>query len=138
MKRTIELKHVGPRDHVRHLLEELIARLEEKLSHFPQDTVSLHVLFEENGSHKLFRTSLTCRIMGHTVAAHEENRVPGTAIRNAFAEVNRQVEKQKALLRREHLRKRSQHHGQEVLNSGNGALRKRPIPPAAVDGELED
>jgi ribosome-associated translation inhibitor RaiA len=79
--------------------------LEEKLDHFPPDAVSLHVLFEENGTHKLFRTALTCHVPGHTVAAHEEGRAAGETIRKAFAEVERQLEKQKAFLRREHLRR---------------------------------
>ena len=108
MRQTIELKHVGPKAHVRILLEELIARLEEKLSHFPKDAVSVHVVFEENGTHKLYHTSLTAHVPGHTVAAHEEGRDAGMSIRKAFAEVERQLEKQKALLRHEHLRKRLQ------------------------------
>ena len=107
MKRTIELKHVGPREHVQGLLEELASRLEEKLRHFPADAVSLRVVFDENGAHKLFRISLTCHVPGHTVAAHEERRDPGDCIREAFSEVERQLEKQKALIRGEHLRKRS-------------------------------
>jgi ribosome-associated translation inhibitor RaiA len=105
MKRIIELKHVGPKEHVKALLEDLIGRLEEKLNHFQPDAVSLHVLFEENGTHKLFRTALTCHVPGHTVAAHEEGRAAGETIRKAFAEVERQLEKQKAFLRREHLRR---------------------------------
>ena len=105
MKRVIELKHVGPKEHVKVLLEDLIGRLEEKLSHFPPDAVSLHVLFDENGTHKLFHMALTCHVPGHTVAAHEEGREAGVTIRKAFAEVERQLEKQKAFLRREHLRK---------------------------------
>lgn len=106
MKRIIELKHVGPKAVVRQLLEDLIDRLEERLSHFKQDALSLHVLFDENGSHKLYRTSLSCHLPGHMIAAHEEGRDPGLTIRKAFAEVERQLEKQKAFMRREHLRKR--------------------------------
>ena len=109
MKRMIEVKHVGPREHVRQLLEALLGRLEERLSHFPDDTVSLHVVFDENGAHQLYRTALTCHLPGHTVAAHEENRNPGTSIRQAFAEVERQLEKQKAFLRQEHLRRHRKH-----------------------------
>ena len=119
MKRTVELKHVGPKAHVRNLLEELIDRLEDKLEHFPEDAVSLHVLFEENGSHKLYRTSLTCHVPGHTVAAHEERRDAGLSIREAFAEVERQLEKQKALLRREHLRRRPRRGQVELSVEGN-------------------
>ncbi len=111
MKSAIELKHVGPRGHVQHLLEELIGRLEEKLNHFRSDAVSLHVVFEENGTHKLYRASLTCHVPGYTVAAHEEGREAGAAIREAFAELERQLEKRKAVLRHEHERRRSRRRG---------------------------
>ena len=108
MKRIIEVKHVGPRGHVQQLLGGLIDRLENKTAHFPQEAVSLHVLFEENGTRKLYRTSLTCHVPGHTVAAHEERRDAGTSIREAFAELERQLEKerQKALLHQAHGRRR--------------------------------
>jgi len=106
MQRMIEIKRVGPRGHVRQLLEELLGRLEHKLRHFPEDAVSVRVVFEENGSRTLSRASLTCHVPGHTIAAHEEQRDAGAAIRGVFAEVERQLEKQKARLRREHLRKR--------------------------------
>lgn len=115
MERTIELKHVGPRGHVRTLLEELIDRLEEKLAHFPQDAVSVHVVFDENRAHTLYHIALTCHVPGHTVAAHDEHRDGGRAIRAAFAEVARQLEKQKALLRREHLRRHSRRRRDQRL-----------------------
>lgn len=105
MKRIIELKHVGPREHVQHLLEELSDRLGHKLKHFPEEAVSLHILFEENGARKLYRTSLTCHVPGHTVAAHEERREAGSSIHEAFVELERQLEKQKALLRHEYRRR---------------------------------
>lgn len=112
MKRTFELKHVGPKQHVQALLEDLSDRLEEKLSHFPSQTISLHVVFEENGTHKIFRTALNCHVPGHTVAAHEEGRNAGTSIRAAFAELERQLEKQKTIVRGERLRRRLVRHRQ--------------------------
>ena len=107
MKYTIDVKHVRPNAHVRHLIEELITRLEEKLQHFPQETVSLHVLCEENGTRKVSRVLLTCHIPGHTVAAHEEGREAGAAIRDAFDEIERQLAKHSARMRGEHVRKRA-------------------------------
>ena len=107
MKRTIDVKHVGPDGQVRSLIEQLIDHLAGKLRHFPEDSVSVHVLFEENGSHKIYRTSLTCHLPRHMAAAHEEGRDAGASIRRAFAEVERQLERQHAMLRREHLRKRT-------------------------------
>ena len=108
MKRTIELKHVGPRQHVQRLLEELIDRLEDKLRRVSPEATSVHAVFEENGTHKLYRISLTCHLPpGHVVAAHDEGRDAGQAIRSAFAELERQLEKQKALLRHEPQLRRS-------------------------------
>jgi ribosome-associated translation inhibitor RaiA len=116
MKRMIELKHVGEaRDHVRGLLESLCDRLEEKLAHFPKDAVSLHVLFEEHP--KLFHTAVTCHIPGHTVAAHEEQRQAGLSIRKAFAEVARQLERQKANVRHDHLRRQSQRGSRKLAKA---------------------
>ena len=107
MKRFIELKHVKAKDHVRGLLGELMDRLEHKLQHFTNDVVSVHVLFEENGRHALFRAAVTCHVPGQTVAAHEEQREAGLAIRRAFVEVERQLERRKAIRRHERLVRRS-------------------------------
>ncbi|MBI3321291.1 MAG: HPF/RaiA family ribosome-associated protein [Candidatus Omnitrophica bacterium] len=131
MKRTVELKHVQAKPQVQRLIDELIDRLEEKLQHFPPDAVSLHAVFEENGSRSLYRASVTCHVPGHTVAAHEERREPGMAIRKTFMELERQLEKQKAVLRREHLRRRST----RVARSGRsgpraaGAEARGPLEP---------
>ncbi|MBI4341259.1 MAG: HPF/RaiA family ribosome-associated protein [Candidatus Omnitrophica bacterium] len=111
MKCIIELKHVGPRGHVQQLVEELTARLEDKLGHFAPEATSLHVAFEENGSHKVYRMSLACHVPGHMVAAHEEGREAGACIRKAFAEVERQLEKQKAIIRHERQLRRSRRAG---------------------------
>ena len=129
MKRTIELKHVGPREHVQQLLEQLIDRLEEKLQHFSKDTISLHVVFDENGSHKLYRTSLTCHVPKRIIAAHEERRDAGASIREAFAELERQLEKQKAVIRHEHLLRRSKRTRRPVK-----PIRRRAT--IAIDQEL--
>ncbi|MBI4598067.1 MAG: HEAT repeat domain-containing protein [Candidatus Omnitrophica bacterium] len=107
MKSTIELKHVGPRQHVQHLLEELIGRLEDRLRHFRGEALSIHVVFEENGARKLYRTSVTCHIPRRIIAAHEEHRDPGISIRESFAEIERQLEKQLARFRPHALRRRA-------------------------------
>ena len=106
MKRAIELKHVGASRTVRGLLEDLMDRLEEKLGHLDGDAVSVHVAFEENSAHRLFRIAVTCHVPGHLVAAHEEQRDAGAAIRKAFAEVGRQLEKHRPAVRREKLMRR--------------------------------
>lgn len=107
MKRFIELKHIGPRTQVRQLIDELLDRLEHKVRHFSPDAVSAHVLCEENGTRTLFRASVTCHVPRRMVAAHEEQRDPGAAIRRAFKGVERQLEKQDTMQRQRHLRKRA-------------------------------
>jgi len=109
MTRVIEIKHVEARDQVRRLIDGLIDRLEDKLRHFRNESISLHALFEENGSRTVYRTQVSCHIPGHTVAAHEEGRNPGACIRKTFSELERQLAKHSARMRREHLRKRTGH-----------------------------
>ena len=106
MKRLIEIKHVSAKEHVRELIDGLINGLEEKLSRFRGEAMSVHAVFEENGAHRLYRFALTCHMPGRTVAAHEEAHEPGTVIRAAFAEVERQLDKYKAVSRQERARKR--------------------------------
>ena len=120
MQRIIELKHVGPKALVRNLLEELIGRLEEKLRFFADEATSVHVVFEVNGSHKLYRTSLTCHVPGHVVAAHEEAHDAGASIRAAFAEMERRLEKQKAIARHEHELRRSKRLSRTRILLGAG------------------
>ncbi len=107
MKRAIELKHVGPKGHVRTLIEELIGHLEHRVAGLSSDAASLHVLFEENRAHRLYRIALACHVPGRTVAAHEEGHVPGAVIREAFAELSRQLQKATAMRRRARPRRRA-------------------------------
>ena len=145
MQRIIELKHVGPKAVVRNLFEELIGRLEEKLRHFASDATSVHVVFEVNGTHKLYRTSLTCHVPGHIIAAHEEDRDAGASIRAAFAEMERQIEKQRAIARHEHELRRSKRLTRPRLLLGVGvcllaasaasAFAEEPVQPAAAPSQ---
>ncbi|MBI3009449.1 MAG: HPF/RaiA family ribosome-associated protein [Candidatus Omnitrophica bacterium] len=116
MKKSIEIKHVGPREVVQQLLEERIERLANKLRHFPPDSLSLHVLFDENAPRRLYRVAVSCHLPKHTVAAREERHQAGEAIKEAFAELERQLEKQKAFVRREHLRSRERRQKQPQMD----------------------
>lgn len=101
MKCSIDLKHVGPREHVRALIQQLCGHLEERLRHFSPEATTLHVLFDENGSKTLFRTSLSCHVPPrHLLATREEDRDAGVSIRKAFAELEHQVDKLNTKLRR--------------------------------------
>lgn len=134
MKRVIELKHVGPREHVQQLLEELIARLEEKLQHYRQDSVSLHVLFDENGSHKLYRIAVTCHVPAHTLVAHGESRDAGGTIRKAFEEIDHQLGKLKAVIRHEHELRRMR----KIAKTPGKEKAVAPSTEASLAGEPEE
>ena len=121
MNRTIEIKHIEPRTQVRQLLEELCDRLEEKLQHFRQESVSIHIQFEENGRRTLSHIKLSCHLPGHLVAAHEEGREPGAIIRKAFAEIERQIEKQKAHVRGDYQRRKQRRLKRTVAPSAGSA-----------------
>ena len=110
-------------------MNDLLDRLDDKLRHFPPDAVSAHVVFEENGSHRLYRTSVTCHVPGHTVATHEENRDPGVAIRETFAEIERRLEKQKALVRHEPLVRRSR-RARQISRAGAASAPSSEGAPA--------
>ena len=106
MKRLVDLKHVGPTDQVRELLDDLMDRLEVRLGHFPSGSVSTHVVFDEHKAHKLYRIALTCHVPGHVAVAHKEHRDAGAVIREAFSDVERQLDKQTAVIRHEPLQRR--------------------------------
>ena len=100
MKWHITLRCVAPREHVQQLLTSLIDRLGKQVHHFPEEAVSLHVVFEENGARTLYRTRLTCHVPGRMLAAREERRDAGLSIHRAFSELERQLSKHKALVSR--------------------------------------
>ena len=110
MRLLIDLKHVGPRELVQNLIHELSDRIEQKLSHMGQDSISVRVVFEEIPARRpLYKAAITCHIPRHLIAAHEERRDAGQALRWAVKEVERQLDKQIAIVRRERLRRRGEH-----------------------------
>lgn len=126
MKRFIEFKHIGPKALVRRLIDELCDRLEEKLRHFDADAVSLHVVFEENGSQKLYRAAVSCHVPQYMAAAHEEDRNPGAALRGAFEEVEHQLDKHRPL------------RGRKILQKKRAAQRRQPAPAREMAAEEEN
>jgi ribosomal subunit interface protein len=106
MKTLVEVRGAKDKELVGLLIDDLLARLEERLKHYETDSVSTHVFFEENGDHSLSRTSISCHVPGHIIAAHQESKDPYFTIRKAFDEIERQLGKKSALMRKEHLRGR--------------------------------
>jgi ribosomal subunit interface protein len=119
MKHNIEFKHFEPRQRVRKLVEELIARLEKHMKDLPQDNTFLRVLIEENSVRKLYHVSITLDLPGATLATKAERHDPVDTIRDAFNEIERQIERHKARLRRDYLWKRPARH-EELRPKTNG------------------
>jgi ribosomal subunit interface protein len=106
MKHNLEFKNFSPNRRLRELVEELIARLERHAPNFPADAVFLRLFVKENAKRKLYHVSLTCEVPGRTLAAQEDRHDAEEAVREAFAEIERQLEKHKEVLRRSYLYKR--------------------------------
>jgi ribosome-associated translation inhibitor RaiA len=87
--------------------------------------VFVRLLIEENAARTLHRVSLTCEAPGRTLAAREERHDAEDAVREAFAEIERQLERQREMLNRRAERR-------------CGARRARPSPtcPGVTAGNI--
>lgn len=99
MKRHVTLKHIEAKGPVRHLVEELLDRLEEQTKHIDHGSVATHVAIEQNSARALFTISLTCNVPKKALVVHEEGHEAAATIREAFSEIARQVDKYKEKLR---------------------------------------
>jgi len=106
MKYNIEFKRFGPQKEIQKLIRELITRIEKKTKSFSPDVVFLRLLVEENSVRTLYRVSITLEVPEKTLATKEERHDLDETIRDAFAEIERQLEAHKATFRGEHLWKR--------------------------------
>jgi ribosome-associated translation inhibitor RaiA len=101
MKFNIEFKNFESDGKTRKLIQQLIRKLDRKLPGFSNDEVFLRLMIEANPARTLFRASLTLSVPEKTLAAKEERHDLDETIRDAFAEIDRQVEQRKAILRGE-------------------------------------
>jgi RNA polymerase sigma factor (sigma-70 family) len=106
MKHSLEFKNLEPENDLRQLIDARIRHIERKIQGFPPDEVFLRVLVEWNPANKLGNVSITLDMPGKILAAKEESRQLNAAVRDAFAEIGRQLENHKATLRGEHFWKR--------------------------------
>jgi ribosome-associated translation inhibitor RaiA len=106
MNCNIEFKGLAPQIQTQNLIKELITKLEKKTKRFSPDEMFLRLLVEENSTRKLFRVSNTLELPQKTLAAQEERHHLEESVREAFAEIERQVEAHKASLRGEPMWKR--------------------------------
>jgi ribosomal subunit interface protein len=102
MERNIDFKDFEPPKNIRTLIDRLTSKLERNVSTLSPELVHLRLMVVRNSARSLYTTSITLVLPGKTLAAKEEQRDVRAGIRAAFVEIERQLEKQKANLRREH------------------------------------
>jgi ribosomal subunit interface protein len=106
VRRNLEFKNFSPSRHLRETVENLIARLDRHAPNSPADTILLRLFVDENAARKLYHVSLTCDVPGRMLAAQEERHDAEEAVREAFVEIERQLEKHKETLSHSYLYKR--------------------------------
>jgi ribosome-associated translation inhibitor RaiA len=114
MERNMEFRGFAPSKKVRNQIDRLTSRLEKKAAAFSPELRHLRFMAGHNPTRSLYNISIALDLPGKSLAAKEEHHDIEAAIRSAFAEIDRQVEKHKAKLggkhwprpeRREELRK---------------------------------
>jgi ribosomal subunit interface protein len=106
MKHNIQYKNFQPTQAIRSHIDRLIAKLEKRAKNFPPDVVFLRMMIEENHTRTLYQVSTTLDVPGKTLATKEERHDLEGAVKDAVAELERQLKEYKSRLRREHLWKR--------------------------------
>ncbi len=122
MKYNVEFKGFeqgqdsGPEKGIRKLIDEEVKRVDKRLKKLPPDEIFLRVLVDENSPHRLYHLTITLELPEKTLVAKKEQRPVEAAIRESFAEIERQLDEYKAvrrgepewkrLVRREEIRQR--------------------------------
>jgi RNA polymerase sigma factor (sigma-70 family) len=110
MRQNIEFKHFEVTERIRGLIEKWIARLGKKIEDFSEDlsedAVFLRILIEGNPERSLYHLSITLDLPGRMLTTQEERHKVDQTVQEAFAEIERQLEKYRTNLRSERLWKR--------------------------------
>jgi ribosome-associated translation inhibitor RaiA len=101
MKLNVEFKNFAADAKIRRLIEQLTKKVDGKLTTFSPDEVFLRLLIEENPVRKLYRVAITLKVPKKTLATQEQRHDLDETLRDAFAEIDRQIEAHKATLRGE-------------------------------------
>jgi ribosomal subunit interface protein len=88
------------------LIDEKLADLEKKLGSLSGGDVSIRGTLEKNAKHKLYRFGTTLHLPHKMIAAEEEGENVTEVISKTFSELDRQAQKHKSRLKKEHLWKR--------------------------------
>jgi ribosomal subunit interface protein len=93
MKHTVEFKDWTPDADARELVQAEIRRLQRLIRTVPEESSFLRVVVDRNRTRTLYRITITVGLPGPNLATREERHDLREAVRDAFAEIRRQVEK---------------------------------------------
>ncbi len=107
MLHNLEFKNFTPSPRLRGLVEELVGRLDRHAPDFPEDTIFLRLFVDENAARRLYHVTIVCDLpRRRRLATQEERHYADEAVRAAFAEIERQLEKHKEMMNHSYLYKR--------------------------------
>ena len=108
MKYRIDFRHIDKdtRAALGSLIDERIAHLEKRISAFSDKDLRLHGAVQQHAGQTLYRVGLSLHLPGRILSVEEESENAGTAITEAFSELERQALRYKSKIRHEHLWKR--------------------------------
>jgi ribosomal subunit interface protein len=109
MRHTFIGKNIEVTPELREYFESKVAKLDRLLPTFSDQLVSLQATVEMNLKRNDYATSLSLHFPQHTLHAAEQSRDLKGAIRTAFDEIIRQVDRFKSKLRGEHRRTIAKH-----------------------------
>jgi ribosomal subunit interface protein len=109
MRHTFIGKNIEVTPELREYFESKVAKLDRLLPTFSDQLVSLQATVEMNLKRNDYATSLSLHFPQHTLHAAEQSRDLKGAIRTAFDEIIRQVDRFKSKLRGEHRRTLAKH-----------------------------
>ncbi len=112
---------------LKNTVKESSDSLREVLGSFDGDAVRLEGAVERHGNKSLYRARLKLHLPGKTLVALEEADDGNAVVRQAFAELRRQVERFKHLARNDHLWKRPRRRAQlrNQLSGSTGSDREQ-------------
>lgn len=102
MRHTLIGKNIEVTAELREFFAAKIDKLDRLIPTFADDLVSLQATLEKNVKRGDYATSLSLHLPQHTLHAEEQSRDLKAAIRLAFDELIRQVDRFKSKLRGEH------------------------------------
>ncbi len=115
MKWHILLKGLEETPRIRRGLDRLRRKLERRVQNFDHEQVSLRGVIEKHPSKVRFRVSWLLAVPGRALIAKEEGPELDVVLREAVSELERQLDKHKAALRRELVWKRKERREKSAL-----------------------